>query len=1200
MRNLPQPGDHVGRYRIVRELGRGGMAVVMEVVDAESGEHRALKLTLPSVQEEEVARRFRREFRALSRLSHPGVLQVYESGVDEGRLWFVMELLEGRELREEVETWRELAPADRYHRARDILIQLAGALAAIHSRGLVHRDVTPSNVMVLPNGRIKLMDFGVVKEPGGDLTTVGEVVGTVAYISPEQIGGGAVDARADLYSLGSIYYLMLTGRRPFNARTLAGYLDKHLNRPVRPPRELVPTIPADADAICVRLLQKDPADRFSSARHLLHVLHAAGQAPDGSGAAVPTRAGWTPLLVGREAEVATLRGAVVRLAGNNEGPVCGGLVLVEGEPGMGLGRVADEVDNLALRHGLPVSRGDSLDPGQDAYAAFRGLYEDLVRAGGQEPPAVLAATFGDANAEGERIERYAVMAAMGALEGWAAPRVVILEHVERMDRGSRELAEYLIRNRVGEAGGPVLFVLTRSPVEGGEEDPLEKVVSGESTGVPAVRVELGPISAAAVEEMLLGVVDHSEAASALARRLARQGQGNPFLMTEMIHGLLEQGVIEFDGAGGRGRVGLSASEVQELVLPVPRSLQEIIAKRLAPMSPSARAVALALALSRVDLDQGLLREVSGLDEPAVLSALDELIASRLVREVRRGEADRFELDRNRVADVLIGETDSDEVVRLHRRIADGVEARHRRRSDGVVEALAYHYELGRWPAKAVPYLTQAAAKLSQRTFVVEALTKIDRALSLEPEARLYLTLDEADRRLAELLLARAHALVHLGRWTDGWQDAAEAHLLVQELGDPRLLARTHTELATQARRQLELGQASEHLREALAIAERIGDKRLQIEPLYEFGAVRWIQGDLEAARDFFVQAQSSAEAYDDERALALGANGLGLLALCRGQSAEARRCFSRAIEICEATGLMDRLSTARANLIEVYHLTGNLRKGVELADRAVAHAREVRHQHGIGTALRYRVLMLTDLGRYTEAVDNAEEALRIKEELDDRDDVLGVLVVLIRAVLALDDAERAHALLDRAMLLVENYDSEGFLPVLLAWRARLLAEAGEEAEASAILEQVLEAEGRRWPYQQVRLSLNLARVYEVMGDQSEAQDLAQAALGTSDACGFRFYAMRARQLAARVSDDPAGAARHARVAGALARSLAANLPREDRERFLAAQGVRLRGGARPALTGAPSLQPTRSLQPTQSLQPTAAAKPRGADGGDPV
>ncbi|MCA9490226.1 MAG: serine/threonine protein kinase, partial [Myxococcales bacterium] len=240
----PEPGDRIGDVRVLAHVARGGMATVLAVEDLRPGadpdRKLALKLLLPLDGSEEAQSRFRREFRSLSRLHHPNVLRVHEWGMYGDRPWFTMELLDGHDLRVEAEQLQEMPAAERFPRIEAILVQVARALAYVHERGLVHRDVTPGNLMVtagrkapasdpssLPDGSVKLMDFGVVKEAGGDMTAVGELIGTVAYMSPEQITGDEIDARSDLYSLGAVLYLLLTGRRPFQAHTIHGFMEKH-------------------------------------------------------------------------------------------------------------------------------------------------------------------------------------------------------------------------------------------------------------------------------------------------------------------------------------------------------------------------------------------------------------------------------------------------------------------------------------------------------------------------------------------------------------------------------------------------------------------------------------------------------------------------------------------------------------------------------------------------------------------------------------------------------------------------------------------------------------------------------------------------------------------------------------------------------------------------------------------------------------
>ncbi len=1168
MSTVPQPGENIGPYTVIGELGRGGMALVLEVEARETGARRALKILLPGRSTAGMARRFQGEFRALSRLDHPGVLKVFDGGMHEGQPWFAMERIEGKVLKTVAQEWRSLPPAERFRRARKVLIELARALEYIHARGLVHRDVTPSNIMMQPSGHVKLMDFGVVKDPGQDLTTVGEVVGTVAYIAPEQISGGAVDERADLYSLGAVFYLLLTGRRPFNARSLAGYMDKHLNRPPRPPRELVPTIPELADEVCVRLLAKKPADRFASATHLLHVLHAS--VPPGPPPGTP---GWAPLLVGRNREVAHLRAVLARLAeGRSEDgsrPV-GSVLLIEGVDGMGRNRLAAEASTIARRHGLAVSRTRAQAPDQRAYATYRTVFEDLVRETHEAPSPALAATFGDSSASDARVERYAVMSNLGAMLARSGPRVLILHELQRSDRGSIELTEYLVRNLVGTRRLPFLFVITRPLAEPDEPDPLGPLLDGSSTGVAAERMSLDGLSPAAVEELLLGVCADSPLVRSLARRMHQEGSGNPFLVAEMIRHLFEVGHLRPRPGGQRARLQLDAQEVAGLTFPIPHSLRDVLKERLEPLSGNARLTAQALAISREQLDVDLLLLLTGLAEPALLDALEELLAARVVDERRsqdRGEM--FALVRNRVRDVVLDVVSKRQRQNWHHLLADALELRYRRNTNAIVELLAWHYQRGGHPAKACPYLVQAGRKLVKRGFVSEALEDLDRALELEPQARQYLPLDAADTRLAELRLERAQALGHLGRWEEAGDDAEAADTLAIDLGNRRLEARTATELALQARRRQQDDRAEAHLRRALEAATALGDKRLQIVPLYEFGAIQWSHGDLDAARDYFVQALASSEAYQDERSLALGTNGLGLIALCRGQSAEARRYFEQSVEVCEAHGIVDRLTIARINLVEVHHLTGNLRKGLDLADRTVAHAREVDHRYGVALGLRYRVLTLTDIGRLEEAIENGGRALRIQRELGNPDDIFGTLTVLARAHLAAANRAEAAATIDEALALREvASDSEGFLPLLYVWKARLSAIDGDEDEARDAVTVAHKVRDRQYPHQQVRFKLNLARVHESLGALGRAREIAEEALRAADSCGFRFYAMRARQIAARVTEDPAARGRHARVGSALARSLAASLPKEDAALFLRQQGIQPRGRLSPTPTTA--------------------------------
>ncbi len=1142
---FPAPGDFLGPYRVVREIGRGGMAVVLEAIDARSEERRAIKLLLPSAKGEESVRRFKSEHRTLARLSHPNVLKVFEGGVHQDRPYFVMELLEGRELREEVQLWRELPPTERVRRAESVLVQVARALEYIHARGLVHRDVTPANIFLLPDGSARLTDFGVVKEPGGELTTVGEVVGTVAYMAPEQIAGHRVDARADLYGLGACLYLMLTGRRPFNARTVAGYLEKHLNRPVRPPSELVPTLPRKLDEICVRLLAKDPADRFASATHLLHVLEADAH-PD---RLPPGPMGWRPSLEGRSAELAVLHEAVARLTQGK-----GGVLLVEGAPGMGKTRLCEESVAQARRLGLWVHTSANHAPDQQGFAGFRPLYEELRAARGGPPSPVLEAAFGQPVPGVAPLERLAVGAAFKELFPVDQPTLVLLDDVDRADRGTLELLAYLVRVLLGMASAPVLFLLTttRSPED---DHPLAALVAGEETGVACRRVHLGPLPLTAVEAMLLAIVHDDPGVRALAVRLHREGEGNPYFIQEMIHGLVERRVLVPGVDGGRGTLTLDEGAIRRSTLPVPRDLREAILDRLAALPPPVRRVAAALAVLRQDAGMDLLMAATNQDEETLLGALDQLLEAGLARERRAGMVERYELSHNRVRDVAMEETPPADLMIYHRRVGEAMERINRRQIASVVESLAWHFEQGEAPAKAYPYQLLAAEQLLARGFVTEALQFLDRALVAEHAAREYMTLNDADRTLARLLLRRASALFHQGLWGEAESEAQRADDLAREVGDPSLLAGTASELGTQARRRHHLAEAERQLRRALEEGHRSGVRANQIQPLYEYGALLWARGDLEAARGYWIEVLAAAKAGQDDRSLALGYNGLGLLALCKGQVVEARDHLERAVGLCERHGMIERLVVSNTNLVELYHLTGHFRKGLQLADRTVTQAREMGHVYGISLGLFYRAFLLTDLGRLADAEENASESLRIQRGMANHEDEVRTLVLLARVAQEQGRWELAETRLRRAEELARAYDPEGFLPMVYAWMAGALASAGRAEEAREALAQAERAPGRPWVYQRARLLLSISRAWRVLGETGRALAAAEEALALAERCGLRYYVLLSRVFAARAL-DPESARVHERAARSLALSLAAGLDREDAHQFLSQLGFR--------------------------------------------
>ena len=257
--------------------------------------------------------------------------------------------------------------------------------------------------------------------------------------------------------------------------------------------------------------------------------------------------------------------------------------------------------------------------------------------------------------------------------------------------------------------------------------------------------------------------------------------------------------------------------------------------------------------------------------------------------------------------------------------------------------------------------------------------------------------------------------------------------------------------------------------------------------------------------------------------------------------------------MCERHGMSERLVISRINLIELHHLTGNLRKGAELADRTVSDARDVGNAYGIALGLRYRSLIQADLGRLSDARENAREAVRMQQALGNPEEELPAHAMAVRVALYEHDLDAAEAGLDAIEPLLAEHDTEGFAPIVHAWRARVLVGRGKVEEGRQALDRARAEPGRPWPHQRIRVLLAFAHALEDLGEAEQATAQAEEALRLADASGYRLYAMRARHIAARTASDENVRARHLRVADALERSLAASLTREDGEGFLELQ-----------------------------------------------
>jgi serine/threonine-protein kinase len=267
----------IGRYEIVAELGRGAMGSVFKATDPAVGRTVALKTihsaALNGAQAEEYRARFYREARASGVLAHPGIVPVFDVGENDGAPFLVMEFVEGRTLESAMKKGERFT----LDRVCDIGQQLAEALGYAHRQGVIHRDVKPANILmtsreVYGSERPRITDFGIAKLAASEITTTGQLLGTPAFMPPEQFTGAPIDGRADLFSLGVILYSLASGEQPFPGETMTAVSYKVVHTDPIPPSKLNPSIPAGMEAVILKCLAKSPANRYQTGEELAHDL----------------------------------------------------------------------------------------------------------------------------------------------------------------------------------------------------------------------------------------------------------------------------------------------------------------------------------------------------------------------------------------------------------------------------------------------------------------------------------------------------------------------------------------------------------------------------------------------------------------------------------------------------------------------------------------------------------------------------------------------------------------------------------------------------------------------------------------------------------------------------------------------------------------------------------------------------------------
>lgn len=1066
----PLPGDVVGSYTLREVLGVGGMATVYKATDRR-GRLLAVKILHPGKAETDDGRRFQREFLTLRELRDENIVQVYEAGVQGEYPWIAMELVEGTDLGTLVESWEANPPPDRFQRVEAMLRSLCQALVHIHAAGLVHRDLKPSNVLVTRDGRAKLTDFGVVKAPGHfttQLTLAGRLVGTIAFMAPEQISGEQADSRSDLYSLGAVLYVMLTGRKPIQADTIAGYLARHLTQAPTPPSELVPEVPRRLEEICLNLLRKDPSQRFSSARQVLSALDSASE-----GVGAP--------LHGREELMERLLARVGRLAQGE-----GGVMIVSGPEGVGKSALLAELVRVARGAGRSVAFADG------------ARMQPLMTLRGQLPPR--PKTEEDFSDPAEDLANL--------LGG--QPWTLVIDHLDRVAPLELDLVTRIARRHIAIHGEPLLIL----GAVGAARGRLTGLLSGAETGLVPESIQVEPLGERAVVSMLRDRGLHGPVLLPLGQRLLHASGGLPGAMVELLEAMQREGWLE-ETAPGQLRCTRDLHALSTEPLPVPDRERARVDERLARLGPAARTLLTALAVLGVEAPIELCRALAGLESEAAGVGLDELQAAGLVRRRAQALEETLEISSERQRDAILAICPAESLRRLHAAAADLLTRRSRRRPEQAGEEVLRHLLAAGEVGRAFPLLVAAARRRLAAGQADSANRLLRRASELQAEAAPSIPVAEMRRLSSQLLSLRGETAWRQGDLT-GAQDAWQAALVEAErVGDSGALAqaRAGVGLALAARGEwrpaLELlRKAIEHLPPGDPIWPAAG---------YALAEVELGQGKVETAVRILGRVLEVAEGTGNQRMAARATAGISLASVASATSMDAMLSLTRAASRLRVTEENATLVPVLLRLAELQLADGRLNDARERALEAEEVARAGNRLEARIQATGLAATALLGIGAEAEGRQLAREGAVMARARDSSHSAGPLLAVLplVRVLLELGLLDEASAVLPAEISVLP----EGIESAATQWlgvRARLLSWR-DPSSARTIARQALSAPQPAIRAVRARLVLDLARALS-RSLAPEAAEVLALAQGLVSGEGARLQRLELCQLRARAGE----------------------------------------------------------------------------------
>ncbi len=1039
----------IGPYKIIRKIGQGGMCAVYQVEEPETKNVVALKTMLHQTY----MRRFKREFRAMSRLSHDNIVKVYDFGMEERRPYFTMEYVEGGNILEFLQE-KFLSAGngggipvsdDEIRLAAETLRNICEPLNYIHSLKLIHRDLKPANIMTGTDGTVKLMDFGLVKDLDihNELsaTQTGVFMGTANYIAPEQGIGKNVDQRADLYSLGVIAYEALCGRLPFTADSFVSIIMKHLQEIPESPASLNKAVPAPLENIILKLLEKNPEERCQSALELSRELEeflseyyqlTAVAFADREGVMTPEAVDPLAMLllpgfVGRRNALDFLENNFRRLI-NYENR----FIAVEGESGIGKSRLIKEWETNVLTSRCLYFKTAAREIGSYPYEIFSDIVESALKKclKGESSvfhdmsdfelkalqkyfpqlkkwkPLQKTPPLPPLPPEQEKIRTFEAFRSLVELFSLDQPLLFVIDDFQWADELSLECLLYIRRNLIirnsakqsGKKAPRLMLMILYRDEELSAEHPSGASLKGLLSRKEIDMIKLERFSREQAIQIIQMMTNTEEWPEEFLDKLYAETEGNPLYIEEIVKALAQEQVIRQAESGWiidpehfDHIISQSRTEfVSSQISELPPAIFNIISRRLEDLSQTTLRILNHAAVIGKTFDFNLLSEVTGADEDDLLDSIGELLKMDFIVEKSGRQADIFQFKQNMIRRILYGRISAPRRRKMHRETAAAIEKLYAPGLERYYETLAYHYYAAKKDIKAVHYSLLSGSKFLNAYLFTKAHRYLDPAVELIEHA----DYPDENQRLSDhfkLLMIRSRLYEMSGRLNEARDVLAESLELTRKLADAESEWKSLNMLGAI---HIQLGnkeKAAQYYMPALKVAERLNNINFLAATYNAVGNVYQHKGDMLKALETFDKALRISENKNPHH-VGDALMNIGNVHYASGRYDQALEHFTRALNLYESLEAKPLIIKSLTNIGVVYYTKGDFDKALFHYQKTMELSRQIGDLMGLASVHNNSGLILLEKGDFVHAVAEFQQSLELCRKMGDR---LGSAIALI-------------------------------------------------------------------------------------------------------------------------------------------------------------------------------------------------------------